>query len=126
MTAESLATWLDAYGRAWVDRDPDQVVGLFTDNASYRETTWEPAAVGHDEIRQYWIDAVGPQEDISFGYEIVTPQPAVVRWWATYTRVPAGTQAELDGVFLLDFADDGRCSELREWWFWREAPDVRS
>ncbi len=113
-----LTQWLDAYGEAWEQRDPDQVVPLFTEDAVYAESTWAPPAVGHDGIRRYWEGATEPQRDVSFGYEIVTVDPAVARWWASYTRDAA--EYELDGVFLLDFDPaTGRCSRLREWWFHR-------
>ncbi len=115
---DDLAAWMDAYGRAWEERDPDQAAALFTNDATYAETPFDEPAVGHDGIRAYWRDAVGPQRDITFGYEIVSAEPAVVRWWASFRR--ADSANELDGVFILDFDEPtGRCSRLREWWFHR-------
>ena len=32
----------------------------------------------------------------------------------------AGSQVELDGVFVLDFSDGGVCVLLQEWWLARE------
>jgi hypothetical protein len=36
-------------------------------------------------------------------------------------RPATNVRAELDGIFLLDFAPDGRCRKLQEWWHRREA-----
>ena len=41
MTKQDVQDWLDEYGRAWVDGDPDQVVALFSDTAAYRETPFD-------------------------------------------------------------------------------------
>ena len=32
MTEQDVQNWLDEYGRAWVNGDPDQVVTLFSDS----------------------------------------------------------------------------------------------
>ncbi len=120
MDHDALAAWLDAYQQAWEERDPDQIVRIFTEDAVYRERTWEPPAVGHDGIRAYWEDATAPQRDVHFGATILSIDPAVVHWTADFARPAHGSRGQLDGVFLLEFAGDGRCSHLREWWFFRE------
>jgi len=45
-----------------------------------------------------------------------------VRWWSAYTRIRDGQRVRLDGVFLLEFDGDGRCTRLREWWHADETP----
>ncbi len=120
MNHDALAAWLDAYKRAWEGRDPDQVVGIFTEDAIYAETPFAAPAVGHDGIRRYWENATGPQRDVSFGYDIISADPAVVHWTAGFALPAHGNRGQLDGVFHLEFAADGRCSRLREWWFFRE------
>lgn len=41
-------------------------------------------------------------------------------WHATFTRVPAGTFVELDGVLMARFDAHMRCTEFREWWHRKE------
>ena len=41
MTEQDVQNWLDEYGRAWVNGDPDQVVQLFSETAAYRETPFD-------------------------------------------------------------------------------------
>ena len=61
---------------------------------------------------------------MAFRHEILgTDGPrGFVRWWSTFVDASEGSRVELDGVFVLDFAGDGVCTRLQEWWLAREAP----
>jgi len=115
--------WLDAYGEAWVEGDPIQIVGLFDADARYHVTPFDEPLVGHDAIRRYW--EAGPRDahqDVRFSHDViaVTGQIGVARWHATFLHVVAGHKLELDGVFVAEFDADGHCMVLREWWHKRE------
>jgi hypothetical protein len=118
MTERELTTWLDAYGSAWVSADSEAAAELFTSDACYYETPFDPPALGPEGVREYWSAATGTQRDVSFRHEIlaIVERRALVRWWATFVRVLSGARVELEGILMLDFADDGRCQKLRAWW----------
>ena len=119
MNPESLRRWLDSYRSAWEERDPDAVIRLFAEDATYQETPFSQPMRGREAIRQYWSRAVvAYQEAIQFGYEVlaITEVSAIAHWWASFVRVSSKTQVSLDGVFVLAFDKSGRCQELREWW----------
>ena len=101
-----------------VQIDPEAVVALFSEDARYYETPFLPPARGHDGVRDYWANATRKQSDVSFSYEVVSlfGDRGIARWWAEFTRVSSGTRAALDGIFLLEFDNEGLCRELREWW----------
>lgn len=122
MTGSDLETWLRAYGRAWEERDPEAAVRLFTEDATYAESPFDPPAKGSEGIRAYWADNTSIQEDVRFGHEVLALERdrAVVRWRAELRRLPSGTRSRLDGVFLLTFAPEGRCAGLLEWWHRRD------
>jgi len=122
MTKTRFDAWLEAYGRAWRSRDPEAAASLFTSDATYSETPFGEPAIGHEGIRRYWAENTEVQIEIAFSHEILalSGDRGIARWWAEYTRLPKGTRAGLDGIFLLDFADDGRCRSLLEWWHRRE------
>jgi hypothetical protein len=126
MTEQELTTWIDAYGSAWERGDPDGAAELFSDDARYYETPFDPPALGPEGVRRYWSDATGTQTDVTFRYEILgmMGDRALVRWWATFVRKLTGARLELEGVLMLDFADDGRCRMLREWWHSVEHPPL--
>jgi uncharacterized protein (TIGR02246 family) len=119
MNPESLRRWLDSYRSAWEERDPEAVIRLFAEDATYQETPFSQPMRGREAIRQYWSRAVvAYQEAIQFGYEVlaITEVSAIAHWWASFVRVSSKTQVSLDGVFVLAFDKSGRCQELREWW----------
>ena len=127
MTESELETWLHRYGGAWEARDPDAAVKLFTEDAEYFETPFAEPARGTDGVRTYWANATGKQNEVQFRFEILacSGNRGVARWSADIVS-STGVSVRLDGVFLLDFAEDGRCRTLREWWHRREIPTRHS
>jgi hypothetical protein len=110
------AEWIAAYGRAWVERDPEAAVALFTEDAVYRSSPFREPHTGSDGIREYWTRATSTQEDLDlrFGAPVVEGRKAVVEWWAIMRD--EGAWITLPGSLLLRFAPDGRCEELCEYW----------
>jgi uncharacterized protein (TIGR02246 family) len=123
LNPESLRTWLDSYGSAWEERDPEAVIRLFAEDATYQETPFSQPMRGREAIRQYWSKAVvAYQEQVRFAFEVlaITEVTAIAHWWASFVRISSKTRASLDGVFLLTFDAAGLCRELREWWVRKE------
>ena len=118
LTASTLEKWLAGYEHAWEGRDPAAAAELFTPNAAYHEMPFEAPKAGRAGIREYWAEVTKDQRDIDFKSQVisVTGQTGVAHWSATFTAPSTGARVELDGVFVLTFDKDGRCSELREWW----------
>jgi len=116
MRRDELQAWLESYGLAWESHDADGFVALFSDEASYLENPFDDPLVGSDAIRSYFGLMAHHQQDVSFGFEILTVVPVIAQWWASYTKADDGESTRLAGVFVLDFGDDGRCTSLREWW----------
>ena len=127
MTEQDVQNWLDEYGRAWVNGDPDRVVALFSETATYRETPFGDPMIGRHEIREYWQNgAVDAQEDVEFTSQVwaVRNDTAIAGWQARFTRKASGARVELDGTFRLVFSGeqgDLRCAILEEWWHSRES-----
>jgi hypothetical protein len=49
------------------------------------------------------------------GEPVVDGNVVAVEWWATFDDADEGT-ITLPGCLLLQFAPDGRCFDLREYW----------
>lgn len=126
MTKQDVQDWLDEYGRAWVDGDPDRVVMLFSDTAIYRETPFDKPMRGRQEIREYWqIGAADAQENVEFVSQVwaVVNDTAVAGWQARFTEKASGVRVELDGTFRLVFSSEQgalQCTILEEWWHSRK------
>jgi ketosteroid isomerase-like protein len=116
--ANDVADWLAAYGRAWETRDADAASALFARDAEYFETPYSEPFVGPEGVRNYWAKVTADQRDIEFESQIVgtADRTSAATWRATFTLASSGAFVELDGVFLLEFDDEGRCTKLREWW----------
>lgn len=110
------ADWIDSYRRAWEESDSDLLVSLFTKDASYRSSPFREPNLGHHGIRAYWARAVGPQRctEVRMGEPVVDGNVVAVEWWTT-TDEGEG-RVTITGCLLLQFAPDGRCFDLREYW----------
>lgn len=108
--------WIEAYGRAWEEREPDAAAALFTEDAVYRAHPFREPHVATEGIHAYWAQATATQADVQvrFGTPIVSAERVAVEWWTTMRA--EGEEVTIPGCLLLRFARDGRCEELREYW----------
>lgn len=123
LTVEEFNDWLEAYGRAWRDGDPEAAAALFTPDARYEETPFDRPMVGREAIYRYWDEGAGKaQKDVTFSFDILSVQDNVglAHWRAHFIRVPSEASVDLDGLLAARFAAEGTCSEFREWWHRRE------
>jgi ketosteroid isomerase-like protein len=114
--ATPYADWLERYRRAWIERDADAASRLFTEDATYREQPFQPPFVGRAAIRDYWARVTASQTSVElrYGRPIVLANRVAVEWWATLQT--SDGPLTLAGEFLLVFAENGDCRELREYW----------
>jgi ketosteroid isomerase-like protein len=107
--------WIERYRRAWETADADEVVDLFTPDASYRTSVFREPYLGSDAIRQYWQHGAGTQREVAvrMGRPIITGNRVTVEWWTTMIDPDEG-EITLPGCLLLRFAPDGRCRDLCE------------
>jgi len=117
-----VVSWFEGYKSAWVERDVELAVSLFTADAEYKEKRFAEPLLGHPTLRSYWNDRVYEhQRDISFDYQIwsVKENICIAGWQASFTWLPINGIMQMDGVFRLTFtkADDGKilCTNFNEW-----------
>jgi hypothetical protein len=122
MNFESFNTWLGAYGRAWETRDPQAAANLFTEETTYQETPFDRTMRGLSAIMDYWSEVPRNQDQIRFGYEIlsVTETIGIAHWWATFVRIPSKVQVKLDGILIATLDEKNRCCTFKEWWHRQE------
>lgn len=118
LTMSSLSAWLDAYGSAWETRDADAAANIFSADATYQVTPYEQPHVGKDGVRNYWAGVTENQRNVQFEHQAlsVTGNTGIAHWSANFDVAPEGTKIELDGIFVLEFDENGKCRLLREWW----------
>lgn len=118
MARAAFERWLRQYGDAWIGGDPEAVLTLFSPDAAYFETPFDPPMVGHEAIRRYWTDgAKNAQRDVRFEAQPIAFDGTTghALWRAAFVRVPSGVQVELDGVLSARFDARMQCTEFREW-----------
>jgi len=115
----SVQEWVDAYAHAWRDRDAEAAAKLFTDDCVYRDHPLQDGHRGAEGVRHYWTNVTSTQDrvDVRMGRPVESPdgRRAAVEFWVRMLN--GGTEVTLIGILFLRFAEDGRCEELRETWF---------
>lgn len=110
--------WLEAYGKASQENDPEASADLFADDAHYCETPFEKPMIGREAIYQYWSQGAQNLKDKESAYEILAVQAntGIARWQAQFTVIRTGQRIALDCIFLAEFDSSGKCKVFREWW----------
>ena len=119
MNSDEVVKWVGQYERAWRHGDSEAVAALFSDDAAYRASPYEPSAVGHDAIKGLWLDDPGTRFSMSARVVAVDGDVAVVRVDVFYE---APKEQEYRDLWLLRFAPDGRVVDFEEWAYWPGKP----
>lgn len=125
MTKDEATKLLNIYGEAWVKRDPELIVTIFTESATYNDPH-EPENIGREAIRQYWISKViGEQDDITFDLRNVwlDGETVIAEWHATFKDIKRNLMIEMDEVAIFAIDGDRFCS-LREYYKSTKTPAI--
>ena len=122
MDREHLTGWIAAYERAWRTPGTQDLATLFTPEASYRQGPYREPVLGLPAIARMWEqEREGPDEVFHMNSEVVAIEgdTAVVRVEVHYGDP---VSQEYRDLWIMRFAEDGRCSSFEEWPFWPEQP----
>ncbi len=119
MDREVVWRWVDDYERAWRDGDVGAVERLFTVDAAYRRSPYEPSEIGHDSIKAFWLADADRTFSMDATVVAVDHDFAVVRVDVLYLTP---TEQEYRDLWLLRFAPDGRVADFEEWPYWPGQP----
>ena len=115
MDHRDVQSWVDGYERAWRSPGTDQLTALFTEGAIYVVSPWAEAVRGLEVIGRLWeSERAGPDEEFTMTSDVVAVDApvAVVRVQADYA-----TGNLWRDLWVVRFADDGRCMAFEEWPF---------
>jgi ketosteroid isomerase-like protein len=118
LTKQGVREVLATYIRAWQDQDPDLIVTIFTENATYHERVLEDPIPDREAIRRYWQDkVVGAQANIRC--ELLSlyldGDTAIAEWLAEFDDVEEGVRKRMREIAVLTF-EGHLISSLREYW----------
>ena len=125
MDRTAVERWIADYRQAWSTDDPEQVAGLFTEDATYSPYPWpreENLWRGRDTIVGKWLGHGDSKVGWRFDHRIlaVDGDTAVVEGWTDYDRGEGDPWSEqYANLWVIEFAADGRARSFREWWVQR-------
>jgi ketosteroid isomerase-like protein len=115
---ESVGRWLAGYEAAWRAPGTNGLAALFTSDAVYSQAPYEQSLTGLDAIKRMWEEErEAPDEVFMMTADIVAVDDpaAVVRAEVRYGDPPV---QEYRDLWVIRFADDGRCTWFEEWPYW--------
>jgi ketosteroid isomerase-like protein len=119
---ETVGRWLGGYEAAWRAPGTAGLAGLFTGDASYRQSPYAEPRRGLAAIAAMWDQTRdGPEEVFTLATEILAVDGplAVVR---AEVRYGDPVRQEYRDLWVLRLGQDGRCSHFEEWPFWPARP----
>lgn len=123
MDRNRVAAWIAAYEQAWRTPGTTALGTMFTPDASYRQGPYRDPVVGLPAIARMWEShRDGPDEVFEMTSEVVAVDgdTAVAR---VQVRYGDPVHQEWRDLWIMRFAEDGRCLSFEEWPF---APDQRT
>ena len=117
-----VSRWLAGYEAAWRAPGTEGLGGLFTRDASYRQSPYEQPVTGLDAIRRMWeAEREGPGEVFTLVTDIlaVDGPVAVIRAEVRYGEPSC---QEYRDLWVIRLDEGGRCTWFEEWPFWPERP----
>lgn len=118
LTRQHVHDVVDTYIRAWVEQDPDLIVTIFTDTATYHERVLEAPIRDRKGIRAYWQTKVLNEQrhiDCKLLTLYLDGNTAVVEWEVQFDDLVQGVRKRMREVAILVF-DGLLIASLREYW----------
>ena len=116
---DDVMRWVAGYEQAWRAGDVSAVAGLFTQDARYRRSPYEPSEVGLAAIGAFWRADEGETFTVEAEPVAVEGRNAVVRLQVRYGDP---VYEEYRDLWVLRFAADGRVEDFEEWAYWPGRP----
>jgi ketosteroid isomerase-like protein len=117
MTKEEAGRLIEIYGRSWETRDPELIVTIFTDDATYNDPR-EPENIGIGAIKKYWqTKVIGEQDNIKFNLLNlwIDGETVIAEWHATFRKFQENILVDMTEVAIFG-TRDGKFSSLREYY----------
>ncbi len=123
MTKSEATKLLNIYGKAWITRDPDLIVSIFTEDATYNDPR-EPENIGRNAIRSYWVSkVVDGQSDITFDLKNVwvDGDTVIAEWFAEFIDTKRNLRIKMNEVAIFSVKGD-KFKSLREYYKTEKTP----
>ncbi len=104
-----IENWLETFKQAWLAKDIDTVMSLFSDDVEYWETPFRQVA-NAEELRNEW-SAIHSQSHIELSLSVFGTESGrhSILWKLSYTDANNCPQ-NWAGTYLLKLNSDGKCT----------------
>lgn len=109
---------LDTYIEAWEKQDPDLIVTIFTEDATYHERVLQDPIPDREAIRRYWqAKVVQAQANIRCDLlnVFLDGETVIAEWEAQFDDLAQGVRKRMREIAVLTF-EGHLISSLREYW----------
>lgn len=109
---DAVTAWVDNYRRAWASNDPDEIAGLFAEDAAYFPEPWATPWRGRDAIVAKWLERRDKPGTWSFTWHplIVGDEVAVLEGETVYP------DRKYSNLWVLRLDNAGQARQFTEWW----------
>lgn len=115
MDRQRVKGWVAAYERLWRTPGTDALATIFTEEASYLQGPYRQPIIGFPAIARMWEDERdSPHEVFQMSSDVIAVEGdiAVVR---VEVRYGDPVHQEYRDLWIMRFAEDGRCRSFEEW-----------
>jgi hypothetical protein len=124
LTKQDARKVIDVYIRAWETQDPNLIVTIFTESATYHERVLRGPIPSREAIREYWQEKViGDQANITCRLLnlYLDGNTVIAEWLAEFDDMAQGVRKRMKEIAVLDFEWMGASrgwliASLREYW----------
>jgi SnoaL-like domain len=118
LTRQDVREVLDTYIKAWETQDPDLIVTIFTQAATYQERVMGEPIPDRAAIREYWQTKV-VEAQAHIRCELLNlyldGDTAIAEWLAEFDDLAQGVRKRMKEIAVLEF-DGPLIASLREYW----------
>lgn len=118
LTKQDVRDVLAVYIKAWETQDPDLIVTIFTEDATYHERVLQAPIPNRDAIWEYWATKV-MREQANITCKLLNVyldgNTAIAEWEAEFDDVVQGVRKRMLEIAVLDF-EGRKIKALREYW----------
>lgn len=128
LTRQEAREVIDTYIRAWEGQDPDLIVTIFTESATYHERVLQDPIPDRKAIRDYWQSKVVESQAnirVKLLNVYLDGETVIAEWLAEFDDTAEGVRKRMREIAVLTF-DGGLISSLREYWASEQIGCMRS
>ena len=109
----TIEEWLAKFNEAWLSKNIDNVLALFSEDVIYFETPFVKIN-SYDELRKEWL-SIKDQDDLYLDLKLFSSQENrhTVLWSLGYATSPNSSR-ELSGTYLICLNDEGLCTYFHQ------------